>query len=147
MNETGNKLKAAGLHFFYHAHGYEFVPSKDGTLFDYITQHTNKDAISFQLDVFWATRGGADAALLLQKYSQRFSSLHIKDLQCGLATSDYTGGAPDSTSVVIGKGQVNWPEVLKAAVKAGVQHYYIEDEAPDAIQQIPQSIAYLKSLY
>jgi len=147
MNETGKKLKAAGLHFFYHAHGYEFTPSDKETLFNYIVQHTSKDAVSFQLDVFWATRGGADAALLLQKYPHRFSSLHIKDLQWGLATSDYSGGAPDSTSIVIGKGQVNWPEVLKAAVKAGVQHYYIEDEAPDAMQRIPQSLAYLKSLH
>lgn len=146
MNETGARLRAAGLHFFYHPHGYEFVPSEEGTLFDYIVQHTRKENISFQLDVFWAARGGADAALLLNKYPGRFSSLHIKDLQWGAATSDYTGAAPDSTSVAAGEGQVSWPEVLRAAVKAGVQRYYIEDEAPDAAAQIPQSLKYLRSL-
>jgi sugar phosphate isomerase/epimerase len=147
MNKTGNKLKAAGLHFFYHAHGYEFVRAEEGTLFDYMVQHTNKDAVSFQLDVFWATRGGADAALLLQKYPYRFSSLHIKDIQWGVPTSDYTGEAQDTASVVIGKGQVNWHEVLKTAIKEGIQYYYIEDESPDALRQIPQSLSYLKSLH
>ena len=146
MKETAAKLKAAGLHFFYHPHGYEFQPSEDGTLFDFIAQNTNND-MSFQLDVFWATRGGADPVLLLNKYPHRFSSLHIKDLQWGTATSDPTGTAPDSTSVVIGKGQVNWSEVLRTAMKQGIQHYYIEDEAENAIEQVPQSLIYLKSLH
>jgi sugar phosphate isomerase/epimerase len=146
MNETAAKLKAAGLHFFYHPHGYEFIPSEEGTLFDYIAQNTSND-MSFQLDVFWATRGGADPALLLNKYPHRFSSLHIKDLEWGTATADPTGTAPDSTSVVTGKGQVNWSEVLRTAMKQGVQHFYIEDEAEDAMQQVPQSLVYLKSLH
>jgi sugar phosphate isomerase/epimerase len=146
MNSTAQKLKAAGLHFFYHAHGYEFVPSHEGTLFDYMAQHTTAD-VSFQLDVFWAVRGGADPVLLLNKYPQRFSSLHIKDLKWGTETSDYTGTAPDSTSVITGKGQVNWVEVLRTAIKQNVQHYYIEDESENAIEQIPQSLSYLKSLH
>lgn len=67
-------------------------------------------------------------------------------MQWGTATSDYTGAAPDSTSVVIGKGQVNWPELLKVTMQQGIQHYYIEDEAEDAVKQVAQSLSYLKSL-
>jgi sugar phosphate isomerase/epimerase len=146
MNETAQKLKKSGLHFFYHPHGFEFIPAEGGgTLFDYIAQNTIPE-MSFQLDAFWAMRGGAEPALLLNKYPNRFSSLHIKDLMWGTPTSDYSGGAPDSTSVVIGKGQINWTEVLKAAIKSGVKHYYIEDEAENAIEQIPESLRYLKNL-
>jgi sugar phosphate isomerase/epimerase len=146
MNDIGARLKAAGLHFFYHPHGYEFPPSDEGTLFDYIVTHTSKENISFQLDVFWATRAGADAVLLMQKYPGRFSSLHIKDLRHGTPTSDYSGGAPDSTSVIIGKGQVNWPNVLRTAAKMGIKYFYIEDESENALEQIPVSLQYLKQL-
>jgi hypothetical protein len=38
------------------------------------------------------------------------------------------------------------PEVIKAAKKVGVQHYFIEDESPDHAAQIPATIKYLKSL-
>ncbi len=145
MNIAAKKLKAAGIRFFYHPHGYEFAPAEEGTLFDYIAQHTNKD-VAFQLDVSQAMRGGADPVLLLHKYRGRFSSLHIKDLRWGTATSDYTGSAPGNTSVVAGKGQVNWVEVLKAAVKENIQHYYIEDESENPLQQVPQSLIYLKAL-
>jgi len=47
---------------------------------------------------------------------------------------------------VLGTGQINIPEVMHAAIKAGVQHYYIEDESSNSITQVPESIKYLNSL-
>jgi hypothetical protein len=38
---------------------------------------------------------------------------------------------------------IDVPAVLKAAVKAKVKWYFVEDEHPEAIKQIPQSIDYL----
>jgi hypothetical protein len=35
---------------------------------------------------------------------------------------------------------------LAEAKKIGVKHYYIEDESKEAPQQIPQSIAYIRSI-
>ncbi|RYF66208.1 MAG: sugar phosphate isomerase/epimerase, partial [Cytophagaceae bacterium] len=43
-------------------------------------------------------------------------------------------------------GRPGLPAVLKAAQKSGIKHYYIEDESPSVSVQVPQSIAYLKSL-
>ena len=40
----------------------------------------------------------------------------------------------------------DWPAVLKAAQAAGVEYYFIEDEAKNAVEQIPQSLRYLESL-
>ena len=47
---------------------------------------------------------------------------------------------------MLGTGQVQWPAVLSAASKAGVKHYFIEDEHPDAEKQIPQTLKYLQTL-
>jgi hypothetical protein len=35
---------------------------------------------------------------------------------------------------------------MKAAKKAGVKHYFIEDESTRVMKQLPESITYLKSL-
>ena len=36
--------------------------------------------------------------------------------------------------------------ILRAAKKAGVKYYIIEDESPSSEQQIPQSLEYLKAV-
>ena len=142
FNEAGAKLRANGIHLNYHPHGYEFGPYENGTLFDLMASETHPGDVFFELDVFWAVHGGADPVKLLEKYGSRFQLMHIKDLRKG-AKGNFTGGAPDSDSVAVGAGQVDWPGVLKAAQAAGVQHYFIEDEAVEAIDQIPQTIRYL----
>ena len=38
FNEIGKRLKAARHQFFYHNHGFEFYPYKDGTLFDLLME-------------------------------------------------------------------------------------------------------------
>ena len=73
--------------------------------------------------------------------------MHLKDLKKGTPTGDLTGSAPDETSVPLGKGMIDIPAILKASARQpGVEHYYIEDESPDALRQIPESLAYFRSL-
>jgi hypothetical protein len=35
---------------------------------------------------------------------------------------------------------------MKAAKEIGIKHYFIEDESSRALEQVPESIAYLRSL-
>ena len=68
FNQAGEKLAAKGIRFFYHLHGYEFVPNdgEQGTLFDLLMAKTNPRFVSFQLDTFHAVYPGQDPARLLQ---------------------------------------------------------------------------------
>ena len=145
FNAAGEKFKSAGITFTYHCHGYEFQPHGDGTLFDLIVQETKPEFVSFEIDVFWAAQGGADPAKLIAKHGARFKLMHVKDLRKGAAINS-TGIAPDEDSVAVGAGQIDWPAVLKAAQAAGIEYYFIEDEAKNAVDQIPQSLRYLESL-
>jgi sugar phosphate isomerase/epimerase len=145
FNKAGEKFRAAGITFTYHCHGYEFQPHGDGTLFDLIVKETNPEWVSFEIDVFWAAQGGADPAKLIEKHGSRFKLLHVKDLRKGAAINS-TGTAPDEDSVAVGQGSIDWVAVLRAAQKAGIQHYFIEDEAKNAVEQIPQSLRYLETL-
>ena len=60
FNEWGSKCAAAGLKFTYHAHGYEFRPYQDGTVFDLLVAETKPEFVNFELDIFWAFDAGAD---------------------------------------------------------------------------------------
>ncbi|MCY7349089.1 MAG: sugar phosphate isomerase/epimerase [Cytophagaceae bacterium] len=145
FNQFGKALKEAGLTFCYHNHGFEFEKHENGTLFDYIVNNTDPNYVSFELDVLWAFFPGQDPAALLNKYPNRFKLMHLKDLRKGVA-GNLSGGTPPTNDVALGTGQLDLPAILRAAQKAGVAHYYIEDESPSIQVQVPQSLAYLKSL-
>jgi sugar phosphate isomerase/epimerase len=147
FNTWGAAFKAAGISLVYHPHGYEFRPMANGdTLFDMIARGTNPEYINFEMDVFWITHGGQDPTKLLAKYPDRWKMMHVKDIRKGAPTGLYTGHAPSTDDVSVGSGQVDWPSVLKEAQAVGVQWYFIEDESNTPLVNIPQSVAYIKSL-
>lgn len=145
FNRIGQQLRLQGLTFCYHNHGYEFLPHGAGTLFDVLMAETNPQDVSFELDILWAQFPGANPAELLEKYGSRFKLMHLKDLRRGVK-GDLSGKTAVENDVALGTGQLDLPAILKAAKRAGVQHYYIEDESPNTATQVPQTIAYLKSL-
>jgi len=53
---------------------------------------------------------------------------------------------PVADEVAVGTGQIDWPAVVRAAEEVGVQYYFIEDETSAPVQNIPKSLAYLRSL-
>jgi sugar phosphate isomerase/epimerase len=145
FNAAGKVLKENGITFCYHVHGYEFYPHENGTLLDYIIQKTNPEYVSFEMDIMWTYFGGGDPVKLLNQYGSRWKLMHLKDLRKG-TVKDLTGGTSVENDVVLGTGELNIPEILKAANKVGIKHYFIEDESSSVTKQIPQSIRYLISL-
>jgi sugar phosphate isomerase/epimerase len=144
FNAAGKATKAAGIKFFYHLHGYEFVASPEGTLFDTLAKNTDAALVGFQADIFWVTHGGATPGALFEKYPKRFLMTHLKDMKRGTPIGLHTGHAADDSNVVLGTGMIDWPTVLKACKKAGIERHFIEDEHVNAIAQIPQSLGYLR---
>ena len=145
FNRAGKVLKENGLTFCYHVHGYEFWPHENGTLLDYLIQNSDPDYVSFEMDVLWTQFGGGDPVKLLKKYGDRWKLMHLKDLRKGV-NKDLTGLTSPENDVPLGTGEIDIPAILKQAKKVGIRHYFIEDESSKVMEQVPQSIAYLKSL-
>lgn len=146
FNEIGKRLKAAGIQFFYHNHGYEFQPYKDGqTLFDLLMEKTDPDLVKLEMDVLWTVFPGQDPVKLLRKYPDRWVLMHLKDLKKGV-TGNLSGGTDLTNDVVLGTGQADYPAILKACQEIGVRHYFIEDESPTVLEQLPKSLKYLSAI-
>ena len=145
FNKAGKILKENGLTFCYHAHGYEFQPYGDGTLLDYIFKNTNPEYVSFQMDIFWIQFGGGDPVALLKKYGNRWKMMHVKDMRKG-TKKDLTGLTSVDNDVALSTGELDLPAIFKEAKRIGIKHYFIEDESSSYATQVPQSIAYLRSL-
>jgi len=146
FNRAGEALNKHGLKFFYHTHGYEFLPYGNGTLFDLMMAETKPQSVHYEIDVFWVVHPGHDPVKLLEKYGSRFELMHVKDMKRGTPTGLFTGHSDVTNNVVLGTGVIDWLAVFRAARKAGVKWYFIEDESPTSVQQIPQSLSYMEKL-
>jgi sugar phosphate isomerase/epimerase len=128
LSEIGAKLKASGIGFGYHNHNYEFAKVGDRTGYDIIVQESDPAAVSFELDIGWAAAAGQDPVALFQKYSGRYTGMHIKDIKA--TTTPNMALKMDPADV--GAGRLDWKTILPAAHKAGVRNFFLEQEPPFA---------------
>lgn len=135
-----------GLRFAYHLHGYEFIPSEEGTLFDTLARNTDQKLVEFQVDVFHTFHGGGDPVKVITQHASRVTSLHLKDLKKGTPIVAGTGTGTPDLDVPVGTGALDMPAVLRAAMKASTRFYYLEDESADPLGHLPKSVAYLESI-
>lgn len=146
FTEAGKQFADAGISLLYHPHGYEFRPYPGpGTMFDYLLENTDPRYVNFEMDVFWIRNPGQNPAALLRKYPGRFPVTHLKDRMKG-SVDNHNGRQDKERNVVLGSGDVNIAEVMKAAKETGVKYHFIEDESARAAIQLPLHLAYLRSL-
>jgi sugar phosphate isomerase/epimerase len=146
FNRAGEALAKHGIKFFYHVHGYEFQPYKDGTLLDLLMKETNPKYVHYEMDVFWIVFPGQDPVKLLKKYGSRWELMHLKDMKKGTPTGSLTGGTDVNNDVALGAGQIDMAAILHTAKKTGVKWYFIEDESASSEQQIPESLRWLEQM-
>ncbi|HEX4120130.1 MAG TPA: sugar phosphate isomerase/epimerase family protein [Verrucomicrobiae bacterium] len=144
FNHAGELAAEQKMQFFYHTHGYEFQPYDDGTLFDYLVQHTDPKNVKFEMDIFWIAHSGTDPVKLMEKYPKRFVLMHLKDMKNGTKTGLLTGSSDVNNDVTLGAGQLDLPAILHEARKIGIKYYFIEDESDSSEKQIPDSLRYLE---
>jgi sugar phosphate isomerase/epimerase len=107
---------------------------------------TDPRYVYFQMDVLWTVLPAQDPVKLLRKYPQRWLLFHLMDLKKGVPTGSLAGKTDLTNDVALGSGQVQWPALLSSAQEPGVKYYFIEDESPTVLQQIPQSLKFLENL-
>jgi sugar phosphate isomerase/epimerase len=142
FNKIGEACRKADLSFAFHNHNVEFRKIGDVVPYDLLIQQTDPALVQFEMDIGWVVAGGADPVAYLNKYPDRYHSLHIKDLK--------DQGIPNNNmkmiSAIIGKGIINWDHVLAAAKKTRVERAFLEIEEPydpSPLEMVRQSYDYL----
>jgi len=143
FNKAGKYFKERGLTFVYHMHGYEFRPHGNGTLFDLMAQKATD--FDFEMDVYWVQHGGVDPLVLLDRYPEKFKLMHLKDMSKGLVGSD-KGREDVETNVTLGLGQIDIAGIVKRARELDIEFMFIEDESSRVLEQVPESIKFLRGL-
>jgi sugar phosphate isomerase/epimerase len=150
-NRAAEKTKKAGIQLAYHNHAFEFKPMGQDSQgqprcgYDVMIDEFSDD-MKFEVDVFWVVVGGQDPVSLIDRLGSRVSQLHLKDLNKSTAIPSYDG-VPEDAFEEIGDGVIDMEPIIAAAGKAGVANCHVEqDQSPDALTSIRQSIDYLRKM-
>lgn len=145
LNKAAVIAKEAEIQLAYHNHSFEFQPMEESTGYDIFVQEFG-DEMMFEVDVFWVRAADLDPVSLIKGLSGRISQLHLKDIKKGLKLPIY-GGLPKDAFKELGNGMISMEPIIEAAKAAGVVHCHVEqDQSPDPIASIKESVAYLKRL-
>lgn len=133
LNERAAALKPFGISLGYHNHNMEFAPLPGGTTgWEILMKETDPSLVNFELDLGWTSAAGLDPAVELGKLKGRVKAVHVKDVKATTKTNYVM--AQDPTEV--GSGRLQWAKILPAAQAAGVQHFYVEQEPPFAMDRL-----------
>jgi len=125
-NKVGKIMKGVGIQFGYHNHNFEFAKI-NGVVpyYDIFMPEMDKDLITMELDLFWASKAGQDPIEMFKKYPGRFQLLHFKDMKTKQAPF-YDVIKDDVCSV--GEGVIDFKKILTAKETAGMKYLFVEDD-------------------
>ena len=144
FNELGKRFKAEGVQFGYHNHTTEFRDMGGLNGYDVLLKDTDPTYVTMEMDCGWVVAAGKDPIAYLTQYPGRISMLHVKDLKPAVA-----GKTPgERVSTVLGKGTIDYKPIFAAAQKAGIRHYFVEQEEfdNDPLQELAEDYQYLHTM-
>ena len=136
LNRVAEQVNAAGLGFAYHNHGYEFERWEGNSGYEILMQLTDSDLVKLQMDMYWVVHSGKTPKELVKEQPGRYVMWHIKDMD--KVTRDY---------IELGKGSIDYTQILPDPVASGLEYYYIEqggNYAVNAMESVQTSAVYFK---
>jgi sugar phosphate isomerase/epimerase len=139
LEKAGKPFRDAGLDFGWHNHDFEFVALPDGSIpQDHI--FAGGPNLSWEADIAWVIRGGADPFAYVEKYGKRITAVHVKDIAKAGENADQDGWAD------VGHGTVEWARLFKALSATPAKYYIVEHDNPkDYKATAERSIASIKT--
>ena len=138
LNRAGETAKRARVQLCYHNHDFEFEEAGGQVPYDLLLAETDARLVRAQLDLYWIAKAGRSALDYFAQHPGRFPSLHVKDMD-STARRSFTE---------VGRGVIDFKSIFAAAGRAGVRHYFVEqDETPASpFESAKVSLDYLRRL-
>jgi len=131
-NRLGEGAKRAGLQYAYHNHDLEFADQGGGAVgYDVLLRETDPQLVKFEIDCGWMVFAGHDPVQYFRNYPNRFPLIHVKDFLAP-ANQPAAGEKTAMQGAELGRGVVDYKPIFAAAKKAGLKHYFAEQEGPFA---------------
>ncbi len=140
LEKAGKPFVDAGLRFGWHNHDFEFQPLADGSI-PIESLLEGGPSLEWEADLAWVARAGADPIEWVNKYADRISAVHIKDIAPAGQCVDEDGWAD------VGHGTMDWPAIMSLMETTPAAYFVMEHDNPsDHIRFAQRSLEYLRAL-
>jgi sugar phosphate isomerase/epimerase len=142
LGELACAAAAEGIRLGYHNHHWELQVKEGGkTAMALLWDGAGDSPLSWQMDVAWMVRGGADPEAWLREHAARITAVHAKDLAPAGEKLDEDGWAD------VGTGTLDWRYLAKVAKHVGAKWLVAEHDKPnDPARFARASHAFLSTL-
>lgn len=140
LNARAEKAREFGLKVGYHNHDHEFTAKIDGRPALEVFADLLDPSVLLEVDLYWASAGGADLVELLRRFGDRVIAVHAKDgpMRPGISASDLP-----SDQQPAGQGDVPLAAVLNAGLEIPYAVIEFDHFEGDTFDGIAQSYAWL----
>ncbi len=139
LEQLGIQAKEQGLYLAYHNHAHEFILTEQGYPLDKLVTFTQN--VTLEIDIGWAyVATKIDPWHIIQKYSDRISLFHLKDI---------SSIEPLKFTELGNNGLIDWQKLLPQILKVNVRDWIIEQDTDfenNALDSAKKSFHYLTSL-
>lgn len=130
FNKRGEICNKTGVRYGYHNHDYSFKPIENQIPQEILLDNTDPALVMFEIDLCWISVANQDVPAHLNKYAGRYELCHVKDMM----------KLPEFHQTDLGKGDIDYPHILKVAFDTGIKHFIVEQE--DYPESVMASIAH-----
>jgi len=143
-NRMGKILSGHGMKFLYHNHYHEFQEINGRPILYQIMENTDPRYVDFELDTFWAMRGGADPVEVIGHMGDRLRMIHqkdfskttdspvnlwtVKDPSVPITRDNFGGAHKPEDFCEVGTGRMDIQSILNAANEAGAEYVILEQD-------------------
>lgn len=140
LDRAGKVLHERGKVLAYHNHAIEFRRFDGRLMLEVIYGETDPRYLQGEIDTFWVQSGGGDPAEWCRRLSGRLPLLHMKD---------FVRTREDKPAFAeIGRGNLNWRTIIRAAEEAGCEWFIIEQDGEwldgDPFKSLAESFRYVR---
>lgn len=137
LSAAGAKAAPLGIRIGYHNHDREFRKHGAMSALEILIKESDPATVDFQLDCYWAFKGGADPLAFLKAHKDRIAHLHLKD----------AAAAAPHAQVDLGKGVIDWKGLISTGIAQRVVTVTLDmDDPADAWASAGACRSYLRGL-
>jgi len=126
FNKMGEIAKKNGIQFGYHNHAFEFEKMEDQVPYDLLVSQTDPSLVTFEMDLYWVTKGGYNPVDYFKKYPGRFQLWHVKDM----TKTDEMFFAP------VGSGRIDFSSIFAEKKTAGMKYFFVSKTASKILMSL-----------
>ncbi len=145
MKKDAEIARKHGLKYYYHNHFWEYQKFGDRTIMEIMSNELPKDLVCYELDTYWAARGGMDPVREIERMGDSLILMHQKDYakDAGepinlfegridqtkpITREDHSNARHVGTFAEVGNGILPIQDYINAGNKVGVQYIILEQD-------------------